>query len=134
MPENLDGLATTIYRSGSDHSIFDSLPKYFDSLANYSNNNFFSKDTILSSEYALPKIEREFGSEEEIYSIEDRSKVILSDYWSHLSKQAVLHGAGVVRLFFEEVEKERKSLELFAKNKNLMDRVVGNVLNSWGLG
>jgi len=153
-PENLEGLATMIYHSGHSHPVFNSLNEHFDSLATYSNNKFFSKDRIFYKDYDKPivnyysngfgfydkeekyllirKISKFDGTVE--YSLIDNKNRILTDYWSHLSKQAVLHGVEVVRLFFEEAEKERKNWELFAKNKNLMDRVEGNVLNSWGLG
>ncbi|MEX2090592.1 MAG: hypothetical protein WD989_00460, partial [Candidatus Paceibacterota bacterium] len=34
----------------------DSMAEYFDRMANYSNSNFFSKDTISNKEYSLPKL------------------------------------------------------------------------------
>ncbi|MFQ5661985.1 MAG: lamin tail domain-containing protein, partial [Candidatus Paceibacteria bacterium] len=58
----------------------------------------------------------------------------LSDYWSILSKQAVLNGAGVVKLFFDEVEKERETKTLAMKNRSWFQRIydatAGNIFNT----
>lgn len=124
----------------------------FDSMALYSNNNFFSKDTILK-DYEFPKIYNEkeeliegreyvfgynnkdsirlvninkkFGGVNE-YSIVDDRFLVLASYWSHLSQQAVLHGAGAVKLFFDEVEKERETKLLYNKNKNWFRKLFDN--------
>ncbi|MEK7147100.1 MAG: hypothetical protein AAB772_02485, partial [Patescibacteria group bacterium] len=112
------------------------LDVYFDSVANYSNNNFYSKDTIGLGEYKTPEPDyfgkgtdgRFYGfkkdkSEGDYYlikspkiqilsaNIEDmlRSDLILQDYWSRLSTKAVQYGAGVIDLFFKEIEKEKKN-------------------------
>ncbi len=123
----------------------------FDSIALYSNNNFFSKDTINNNTFSSPnlnsiEIERLRTNEgnfnlfiknkdiylarydEEIdlktgdlvkkYELTDGGSRVLSSYWSHLSKQAVMHGAGVVKLFFDEVAKEEKTKVLYEKNKS----------------
>lgn len=143
----------------------ETLNSCFDSLAIYSNNNFFSKDTIFDSdynkpliykekteqlsnglhylfgygnspdkiEYRLVKIEHQFGSPTNYYSIEDYDSRIFNDYWSHLSKQAVLHGVSVVKLFFEDVEKERQTKILFGKNKSFMDNMASAVNNFIGV-
>ncbi len=127
----------------------------FDSMALYSNNNFFSKDTILK-EYTLPKILEErseflsdgqsynfgysqdnFGDQvrlvkikrstawsDQEYSLVDNDKLILTDYWTHLSKQAVLHGAGVIKLFFDEVEKEKQTKVLYYKNRSWLKKQI----------
>lgn len=128
---------------------------YFYDMAMYSNNNFFSRDTILTGEYLNPKILREelvdgkdgsykigygrdsfgqkirlakidirFGDEELEYSLNDDDNLILTDYWNHLSKQAVLHGAGVLRLFFDEVEKEKRTKQLYAKNRSWIAKEI----------
>src|SRR3989344_3235710 len=157
--ETISGLSTMIYHSDSQPAHFSSLAGYFDSIASYSNNNFFSKDTtpdksqiyfqplegktikqtlstgdvaefILSvglDKYKLAKIKTNIITVSRLYFIEYQDKLVLTDYWSHLSKQAVLHGTGVVRLFFEEVEKERKEKKLFAKNKSVLDRLASVV-------
>ena len=144
--------------------ILGSLGDYFDSLANYSNNNFFSKDTIFINRYDKPAIlvERiERLSDGELYKfgynniegdlnalvriknrtqlikggdieyfIEDTDNLVLIDYWSRLSKQAVLHGAGVIKLFFDEVEKERKTKVLYNKNRSWAQKVFDATKNS----
>jgi parallel beta-helix repeat protein len=127
--------------------ILTSLTDYFDTLALYSNKNFFSEDTIYKENYTRPieeytKIEEDepglfkkygysridgkdgplllytkfswktFGKK---YTLEDDK--VLYNYWSLLSKQAVLHGAGVIKLFFDEVEKEKKTKILYEKNR-----------------
>ncbi|MEK7178986.1 MAG: hypothetical protein AAB727_01895, partial [Patescibacteria group bacterium] len=136
--------------------LLSTLDEYFDSAANYSNNNFFSKDTVpnKNNEYSTP-VEKftlpetlsngELGSF--VYSVDhgipyklalikidgillskeyfltDPDNLILTDYWRLLSEQAVLHGAGVVKLFFDEVEKEKKTKELYRKNRNIFERI-----------
>lgn len=156
-------LADELIKNNKKPVIFDSLNKYFDELAVYSNNNFFSKDTIFDKEYALPSVkfereeilknnkkiifaynndgEKDFRlvarldafdwqliNNDKKYFLDDNDNLILSDYWNLLSKQAVLDGAGVVKLFFNEVEKERQTVALLNKNKSFFDRIVGAVI------
>ncbi|MEK7067271.1 MAG: hypothetical protein AAB950_00515, partial [Patescibacteria group bacterium] len=136
----------------------------FDSMALYSNQNFFSEDTILKSynkplilniedevidgtiftfgfnkdqfgsRFRLIKIEEKIGKREKVYSLDAPKDIILQDYWSHLSKQAVLHGAGVAKLFFDEVAKEQQTRMLYEKNRSWVsrqaDRAVAMVVNS----
>ena len=97
---------------------------YLISLATYSNKYFFSKDTI--DGYQEPKIIRddgEFGygrdeNREEFKLAKlvitktkktfllDKSndEIILGAYFSRLSRQSVLHGAGVINLFHKQAE------------------------------
>lgn len=141
------------------------LNDYFDSIAKYSNNHFFSKDTIFIERYAFPNILSErnellsdeqyytfgiskdgFGNNfrlikikratkwsEPEYSVVDNEKLILSDYWNLLSKQAVLHGAGVVKLFFDEVEKEKQTKVLLNKNKSWLSKQIDGLKNTSSL-
>ncbi|MBI5732510.1 hypothetical protein HY967_00935 [Candidatus Jorgensenbacteria bacterium] len=114
--------------------VLDDLDKYFNSMAQYSNNNFYSKDSIgFDSGYDLPnidyfafgldgnqygmKIDSEFGDYKLIKSPAIilglnwdkaeyfKSDLLLNDYWSRLSTKAVQYGAGVIKLFFDEVAK-----------------------------
>ena len=137
----------------------NSLNEYFDIMAGYSNGKFFSRDTILNSNYEQPIVAK-FGKEKLTNGItytfayaneghrlfrtdkqlewrsvltdveksslylHDYDNLILTDYWNLLSKQAVLHGAGVVKLFFDEVEKEKHNKELYAKNRSWLGRQV----------
>ncbi|MEW6617652.1 MAG: hypothetical protein AB1333_04550, partial [Patescibacteria group bacterium] len=114
--------------------VFPDLESYFKELAIYSNNNFYSKDTIgIQSGYKLPepveyetrdgftfslnkdsegyfnlfkqkKLKSVFSTKGEI--IFD-SKDILSDYWSRLSTKAVQYSVGAMKLFFDEAEKAK---------------------------
>src|SRR3989344_5400480 len=58
---------------------------------------------------------------------------ILNNYWDLLSQQAVLHGTGVIKFFFDEVEKEKKTKVLYNKNKNwfqkFYDATQGKIFN-----
>lgn len=133
-----------------------SISAYFDRTAQYSNNNFFSKDTIISASYQNPrileekvdttqagyqyrfgyttdnlgnryrlvKIERQVGKIKPLFSIIDPDNLILSDYWSLLSRQAVLNGAGVVKLFFDEAEHEKQTKILYEKNRSWLARAI----------
>ena len=122
--------------------ILNNLDSYFDDLGKYSNNNFYSKDTIgMQSGYVLPEpdyfeiledgrsygmhIEKEFGDypivmgrgllevkREELLN----RPLIMSAYWSRLSTKSVQYGAGVINLFFQEVEKAKNDPN-FAKTK-----------------
>lgn len=110
-----------------------SIQDYLGSLAEYSNRYFFSKDTINDSKYQNPKIIKEdrdfaYGIDEESqefplvgidlqrdqdaqstskeYKIKDRNLYypILDAYFSRLSRQVVLHGAGAIALFEEKAK------------------------------
>jgi len=134
---------------------------YFESLARYSNANFFSKDTISTIEYSDPKIISEkyqrlsdgryylfgygrdpntkelfplvqikkgYSSEESVtYSLRDTDDLILNGYWTRLSKQAVLHGAGAMKLFFDEVAKEKKTRALYDKNRSWLGKKFDSI-------
>lgn len=116
--------------------VLSNLHSYFYGVASYSNNNFFSKNTIGIQSYPTPTsniLEAElngyfrFGYDEEFgryhlvkeknpgnhnYSsnfkknmtLDDDNNLIFKDYWSMLSTKAVQYGAGVMDLFFREVE------------------------------
>ena len=127
--------------------ILDSLDSYFNSMASYSNNNFYSGDTIgIQSGYDKPqpdyitkdgdyfygfKIDREFGDYRiflkekqglfntlisttdniSLFVNKEGGDKVLKDYWQRLSVKAIQHGAGVINLFFQEVEKTRANLQ-----------------------
>ncbi|MDI6733934.1 MAG: hypothetical protein QMD50_00365 [Patescibacteria group bacterium] len=118
---------------GKNPISFPNLAEYFNSLAKYANNNFYSKDTIgITGGYKLPdvdyfsvesgvnygvKTDFEFGDYHLIktpqkalgvsFDNEDflKDNFVLNDYWSRLSTKAVQHGAGVVNLFFQEIRR-----------------------------
>lgn len=110
---------------------FNTLGEYFDSLATYSNKNFVSADTI--SKYSI-KISREvnagpltyvytndgvgeypiykyYSDTKDGYSLQDPK--ILPAYWSRLAPKAVGAGAGVLDLFFKEVEEAKNHPEKY---------------------
>lgn len=60
-------------------------------------------------------------------SIDGENEPILEDYWQILSREAVMNGAGVVKLFFDEVEKEKQTHALQKKNTSFLAKVVPGV-------
>ncbi|MEK7558459.1 MAG: hypothetical protein AAB507_01375, partial [Patescibacteria group bacterium] len=154
-------VSKNLINEGLKPILYSSLGEYFDNVANYSNNNFFSKDTIFENKYNQPQILFEkaqklsdglthnFGFNKlgarlvEIeshpdlntrtikftYLIKDNDYLILTDYWNLLSRHAVQNGAGVIKLFFDEVEKEKLTRVLYEKNKSWLARAKDNVLN-----
>ncbi|MDD5032549.1 MAG: right-handed parallel beta-helix repeat-containing protein [Candidatus Pacebacteria bacterium] len=122
---------------GNQPASLTSLDNYFDYLANYSNKYFFSKDTINDEKYENPKIIKvegdygygpdnrgnEFkivGATREIkngelkisYFLRTQEEKVFESYWSRLSTEAVLSGAGVIELFFSEAEKAKNNQNL----------------------
>ncbi len=146
--------------------VLDDLNIYFDELAEYSNNGFYSKDTIgIQSGYNMPepdyilkegdyfygyKIDNKNGdykifvqekqslfgkiivSENNIsllISKEGGDKVI-SDYWSRLSTKSIQYGAGVINLFFQEVEKAKSDPNFVkAQNKSFLAAAISAFKN-----
>lgn len=120
------------------------LDAYFDGLAAYSNNNFYSKDTIgIQAGYSLPQpdtFERSgsifyaLGRDgegsyrlyakssgqsfllENTFGVSLQDDGVLKDYWERLSPKAVQYGAGVLDLFFQEAERLRNDPS-FAKDE-----------------
>lgn len=152
-------ISDSIIRQNVQPFLLDTIGEYFDDTAKYSNNNFFSKDTIFDEGYKGPTIVfekneilsddnkylfgyRNYGLveyrlvgayfqsdwrniiDDKKYFLDDPDNLILSDYWNLLSKKAVQNGAGVVKLFFDEVEKERQSQVLLAKNRSVFGQAI----------
>ncbi len=129
--ETLKNLSVDMLSAGFIPKDFFSLDEYFDFSATYANGNFFSKDTIEDDYYHDPLVleyKGDFGYGDDILYLDshillkrifDRkgleSKVIfdkadasiVSDYFSRLSKQAIIVQAGVMELFFKEAEELR---------------------------
>lgn len=132
---NILGNAELLFSQNFKPVIRNKLSDYFEELSIYSNNHFFSKDTI--NKYSLPVIIKNdelygYGSDSAgIFplaylkpvwdpeqfrvinnyilpsnnkDVEGDSKV-LNAYFSRLSKEAIINGAGVIKLFFDEVDK-----------------------------
>lgn len=112
----------------SSYINFSNIQEAIKSLATYSNNNFFSEDTISNDEFNKPSIsslEKRFvfinkkerkvlfdtvndaylaiESDPDNFTIEDKI-FVLPSYRSHLFPKAVLTGASVINLFFHDVE------------------------------
>ena len=115
----------TIDWQGQQLVELDRLAAYFDQLANYSNNNFYSTDTIGLTKYNAPQpdylrfyqghyygvkkdeqgeyfISRKSGPSllfANRYDITIDTPIVLQDYWQRLSPKAVRYGAGIIHLF-----------------------------------
>lgn len=123
-------LGKRIFDSGRKLVIYSDLESYFNNLAAYTNEHFFSPRTINSEIYQKPRIAYEDGTfaygmdengeffdlaylEEDFttrkinYSISKNQ--VLQEYWLRLSRQAVINGAGVVQLFLTEAEKAKEA-------------------------
>lgn len=134
---------------------------YFDGIATYSNNNFYSKDSVgVQSGYELPQsqdLRRDgiswflFASDQDLgeyrlvqeikpgrfnyaissrenFSLSDPGKLVMQDYWSHLSTKAVQYSAGAINLFFEEAEKAKNNPEfLKVAPQSFYSQAIGTI-------
>ena len=146
---------------GKKPIVLDNLESYFNGLAVYSNNNFYSKDTIgIQSGYKTPEPDYfdetntdYFGfkksNDGDYYLFAYRSKpgkydyamttsdnvtldnnLVLRDYWNRLSVKSVQYGAGVINLFFQEVEKEKnQATEVKEEPKSFFASTYDNLKN-----
>src|SRR3989344_2280575 len=121
-------VARELFLKREKPATFYTMESYFDKVANYSNNNFFSKDTIFSKEYSKPEVDFwdrfSYGKKKELllgYKKDQQGnyllvrglideekqsltysmndKNLLDGYWNRLSKEVVLNGAGALNLF-----------------------------------
>jgi len=129
----------------------DSSRQCLKQLAQYTNSNFFSKDTTSKLNYLYPfgkmKIESDgyaridnrivaFYDRESGKLIIDKPKVHQS-YWDHLAPMAVGYGAGLIELFFKEVagkkvDKPQTVLgDIKQKVKNTGVKIKNKLVSSW---
>ncbi|MGB9743533.1 MAG: PQQ-binding-like beta-propeller repeat protein [Minisyncoccales bacterium] len=133
--ENIDFSHLTKFSSAQQAGAdCNSLEDCFNKLARYSNENFFSENTILDKVYKLPIIIREeifldkaiyygknidgnteyplviFNRETKRHTVDD--SLIHSAYWQLLSTKAVFGGAELVRIFHQEAEKAKQDQSL----------------------
>jgi len=127
--------------------IRQSIDEYLIFLAEYSNKYFFSKDTVNDPKYQFPKIIRDdddfgYGKDEngkefllvkkiqnkdrfntiDSFILDDKSDIIINAYFSRLSRQAVLNGAGVIDLFYKDIEfKKQYSPHLFTYDASVLN-------------
>lgn len=137
--QTMRGLHLRYLQGGERAKRFNTLKEHFDFLANYSNKNFFSQDTIDLVKYKTPNyinsdkryvywsdtiqhdffksliIIRSIGGQDKYLIETNDDKSVLSSYFDRLSKQAILTGAGVIDLFFKEAELARS--QFLAKQK-----------------
>ncbi|MBU1557851.1 hypothetical protein KKC45_02720, partial [Patescibacteria group bacterium] len=83
------------------------------------NNNF---------DFKVVSIKRDYNKDDEKiieqYSLSSLGDLVLKDYWNVLSKESIKNGVGVIDLFFREVEAEKNTGILLAKNKSKADLVL----------
>jgi hypothetical protein len=112
-----------------------SIEDYLANIAAYSNNNYVSRDTIVSSVYPFPYISKKrngyaYGEDTYFYDehklfidfINRRGEEIIAliykdfdnidnsvpeDYFNRLVKMAILSGTGITEMFFREAERAR---------------------------
>ena len=123
-------LGKRIFNQGRKPIIYTELESYFNNLATYTNNHFFSPRTINSGLYQKPKIVFEDGifaygrdengelfdlayidadaeSGNKVYKLKDEHYQVMQEYWIRLSRQAVINGAGVIQLFLNQATAAR---------------------------
>lgn len=140
---------------------FELLKDYFEGLAIYTNNHFYSKDTIGSqSGYENPEPITFEKKDELIYALgkdskgyyplfkkksfrnlisPNRHEIILRDddiqqeYWNRLAPKAVQYSAGVIDLFFREAERLKNNEEFLTRgDKSLFASFLALIQDSAG--
>ncbi len=136
---------------------FSKLVHYLENISQYSNRNFYSKDTIgLQSGYEEPqpqeyirignifygtnKIDGKeynlFGKTQPTFVFSNNvdsfidDSLILQDYWSFLAPKSIEYGAGIIDLFFAEAERNKDNPEY--TKKSFLGQVVDaakNIIN-----
>ncbi len=154
--ENPDKELTTRL-NGKKPILADTLDSYFDAMASYSNNNFYSKDSIKN--YDLPKPDYvkqdtnnyyygfknnsdgmyrlvvvknytgkyDWYKDNELLLFGSAVDNAMQDYWSRLSVKAVQYGAGVVDLFFKEAATARDEYLASQLKRPMFARIIDAV-------
>ncbi|MFH0806724.1 MAG: lamin tail domain-containing protein [Candidatus Brennerbacteria bacterium] len=149
-------------RLGDGYSAsFNDLGSVFVQLATFTNNGFYSKDTLgITRTYKLPessyfstledgrsygmKEDRDFGDyplikAQGLLESEDKEllnrPIIMSAYWSRLSTKAVQYSAGVIGLFFKDVERAKIDPNFLGEEPesfvaNALDTVQGFIVSA----
>ncbi|MDD2935181.1 MAG: lamin tail domain-containing protein [Candidatus Pacebacteria bacterium] len=152
--DNIYDISGVLISENKKPVVAGNLNDYFYKLASFTNKNFFSESTIFSNRYTSPvgndicNIENFIGNKigDECYKLIykdvsfwlgkvnsisyrfDNDDIVLTDYWNILSKQAVLHGAGVIKLFFDDVEKEKQTHALYDLNKSFAEKTKDSLV------
>ena len=128
------------------------LNQVFDSLAIYSNNNFYSNDTInksIENKISNYKTEKDLEGKFVIYGYNNNYKIakiikypdhdeyffdfkVHLDYWNLLHPKAIGYGAGVIDYFerkFEEIDKNRtfEELSFWERSKNSFTSTINEL-------
>ncbi|HXF44464.1 MAG TPA: lamin tail domain-containing protein [Candidatus Paceibacterota bacterium] len=137
----------------------NSIEEYLESMAQYSNRYFFSKDTINEPYYSLKVDESScgvdfcYGTDEKgdkfplvmvdfiktesnnkiirTYSIKDKKEYhpILSAYFSRLAPKAILYGAGVMELFQRKAAEQVEFSEILSLQKGIIQVEKGSFVD-----
>ncbi|HPW34408.1 MAG TPA: lamin tail domain-containing protein [Candidatus Paceibacterota bacterium] len=156
--ENFTENNTTAVKIGSVVKL-ENIDEYFNNLANYSNNNFYSEDTIgIQSGYNSPQpTEFDFKNKPIFQMGDDRfgntyklsinsipsggliiplpnsvtidNKLVMEDYWRLLAPKSIEYGAGIINLFFEEVEKNKDNPEFVEKEESFFGQIISATKN-----
>ncbi len=132
---------------------YESLDEYISAMALYTNQGFVSKDTLFKN-YESPSLASlNLGDDNFVYdridghkvayvqvthdtfgqptytdkSLDDPGGLVLKDYWTYLSREAIRNGVGVIDFFFREVEREKKTHTIEKKNTSEAERRAKNL-------
>lgn len=149
-PETIKALKISegLGRAGLSAPKMNSLEEYLVAMAKYSNKYFFSKDTINDLKYPEPKIvwndgsfaygKDENGNEfpllavslaaegSEKYFLKNAPSYfpILDAYFTRLSRQIVLNGAGIVELFKRKAPENKENSEYLVDDRHTMAKIA----------
>ncbi len=146
------GILNYLNQNGLGYINKSTIQDYLINMAEYSNKYFFSKDTI-NDQYQFPKIIRDdnnfaYGLDEnnkeikiakvelnlinntfkKAYALDENQ--IFQDYFSHLSRQIVRNGAGVIALFKRQAEDEKVNEEFYAHDSRFQARKLARALTA----
>ncbi|KKU94134.1 MAG: S-layer-like protein array protein [Candidatus Jorgensenbacteria bacterium GW2011_GWA1_48_13] len=152
------GFLEKLKREGAKPPQFNSIEEYLESMAQFSNNYFFSKDTISDKRYEFPRITRDdgyfgYGTDEtgkefpllkitldtegkkfkKEYSLagEEDYYPILDAYFSRLAPKTILYGAGVIELFQRKAAEQVEFSEITSLTKGLIQVEKGNFVDKF---
>lgn len=135
-----------------DFILKDSLDSYFREIAEYSNKNFYSEESIgIQSGYNSPQpVEEElidgyyFGIFDDghgkyvlykknskgtlfssVFSITTNNDFVKKSYWNRLSVKSVEYSAGVVDLFFREAERLKNDKDFLSQDDSFFGYIQG---------
>lgn len=128
-------------------AILSTLDDVFNDLADYSNRNFLSKDTINNGDFSILVVSNKQFEGKNFKCIKGMmgqcavlvkqdisgkeyylDNLVHFDYFSLLAPKAISYGAGVVKLFFDEAEKAKQEYE----QKSWWDKLKEKANGLWG--